>query len=118
MPFFAGFNHERCNDGMMRKSFFHLFNFTQIIAQRTICDQFNIVETDHAVVAVVDGSVAGRNIDDRDSKGFPNCTAPPCVEGFHDLVAAIGRWCGCEPEGVWRRDACEIGKKVSHIAER
>ena len=92
VPFVAGLHHQRGDHRVVREALFHLGDLAQVVLQRPVGDQLDVVEPHHTVVAVVHGAVSAAHIHHGYAEGLPHSTAPACVEGFHDLIAAVRWW--------------------------
>src|ERR1700728_3704480 len=96
-----------------------LGHLLQVDLDGAVGDELDVVEAHHAAALPVDGGVAGADIGDRLADGLPYGAAPACVEGAHDLLAAVGRRGGGEPERIEARDAakggCQRGLKLGQV---
>ena len=105
--------HEQDHPAHHRETF-HFKDFAQVVRQGPIGDEFDVVQTDHLVSAVVDRSQATRHVHDRIAQRLPHRTAPAGLERSHDLVAAVGRWPRRQPERIGTPDAGEIDGQIRH----
>ena len=91
MPALAGVHHERRDDRVMRPAFLDLGKFAEIRLRRAVGDQFDVVETDHAVLAQVERRIARGDVHDGIADGLPNHAAPAGLERAHDHFARVSR---------------------------
>ena len=114
VPLLAGLDHERGDDGVVRPALLDLGDFLEINLGRAVGDELDVVEAEHAVLAVVQRGVARRDVDDGHADGFPDDAAPAGLEGAVRLVAGVGRRTGGDPERIGGLDAGEITAQISH----
>ena len=79
---------------------FALSHFLKIDFQRTVGDQFDIIESDHSERTLVKRRKPRRNIDDRLAKSFPNRAAPTRIKRPFDHRTHIRRRRRGEPERI------------------
>src|SRR6185437_13419324 len=104
-----GFDHERSDDDVLRIAALYFFDLAEVDFDGAVADELDVVQAHHFLSVVVDGGVARADVGDGLSDGLPDGAAPACVEGAHDLLAAVGGRSGGEPEGVEALDAGEGG---------
>src|ERR1700761_1193501 len=106
MPGLAfGFDHERGDDDMLRVAAFYFFDLAEVGFDGPVADELDVVEAHHLCAVVVDGGVTRGDVGDGLADGLPDGAAPACVEGAHDLLAAVGGRSGGEPERIEALDA-------------
>src|SRR5579859_2517868 len=103
-----GFDHQRGDDRMLRKTLFYLGNFLEIDVDRAVADELDIVEAHHAFILKIYRPITGSRIDNGLADRLPDCSAPSCFEGAHDLVSGVGGRARGEPEWIWRTDSAKI----------
>src|SRR5438105_4453619 len=108
MPALARVHHQRRDDGMIGPALFDFGNFAEVGFGRTVADEFDVVEADHARGAEIQSGVARRDVDDRVTDSLPDDAAPTCLERAMALVGGIGGWAGAYPERVGGFDAGEV----------
>src|SRR5262245_55681353 len=99
---------------MLRVVTLDLRDLPEILGDRTIADQLDVVEAHHAVLSEIDRAVAREDIDDRLADRLPHRAAPALIERFGDLSVGVRWGTGREPEGIGRLDACETRSEISH----
>ena len=110
MPGLAlGFDHERGDDDVLGVAALYFFDLAEVDFDGAIADELDVVQAHHLLAVVVDGGVARADVGDGLADGLPDGAAPACVEGAHDLLAAVGGRSGGEPEGIEALDAGEGG---------
>ena len=110
VPGLAGrFNHQRRDYGMVWITLLHFVDLAQIRLNGTVTNELDVIQAHHAVAVPIHRRVPRRDVDDGLPDGLPDRAAPTCVEGAHDLFAAVGRRSGSEPEWVGAVDAGEAG---------
>ncbi len=114
-PLSFGFHHQRGHDGPIRKFPFDFPNFPEVVFQRAIRDQFDVVHPEHAPVSHPQAGKAGGNVYDRIPQRLPHRTAPARLKGAHHLVAAVGRRRGRQPEGVGAFYTRQIDRQIRHF---
>src|ERR1700761_8691698 len=72
-----------------------------------VADELDVVQTHHLCAVVVDRRVTRADVRDRLADSFPDGTAPAGIERAHNLLAAVGRRRGGEPEGIEAADTGE-----------
>ncbi len=73
--------HERNNHCMVGKFFEYFTNFFKVNVERTVADEFDVVEAHHPLSAKVDGRVTAAYILYLASQSFPNHATPAGFEG-------------------------------------
>ena len=68
---------------------FDFGDFAEVDFNGTVADEFDVVETHHALAVEIDGGVAGGDVGDWFADGFPDSTAPAGVEGTHNFSAQL-----------------------------
>ena len=94
-----------------------LADLVEVGLQRPVGDQFDVIETDHAAVVAMDGTVAGAtHVHDRRvfAECLPHSASPAGFEGPVDVVGLVRRRCRSEPERIRRPNAEEFRIQVSH----
>ena len=100
VPVLARVDHERGDDGVIRPTLFHFRDLAEVGLGRAVADQLDVVQADHAHVAVVDRGVARGDIEDRVADRFPDDAAPAGFEGAMGLVSGVAGRPGGDPERV------------------
>src|SRR5437762_7076819 len=90
----------------------------EVVGNRPVADELDVVEAHHARGAEVDGAIAGEHVDDGLADGFPDGATPAFIEGLGNLPVGVGWRARGKPEGVRALDAREVCSKISHIASR
>src|SRR3982074_2263133 len=98
---------------MVRVVALDLGDLLEVLGDRPVADQLDVVEPHHAVLAEVDRPVAREDVDDRLADGFPDRAPPALIEGFRDLTVRIGRRTRSQPEWIRRLDPREVGSEIS-----
>src|SRR5882762_883165 len=99
---------------MLRVVTLDVGNFLEVFGDRPVADELDVVEAHHPVLAEVYGTVAREDIDDRLADGLPDRAAPALIERPGDLAVLVRGGPGCEPEGIWALDTCEVSSEISH----
>ncbi len=115
VPVLARVDHERGDDGVVRPALFHLRDLAKVGLRRAVADQLDVVQANHAHVAVIDRGIARGDVADRVADRFPNDAAPASFKGAMGLVSGVARRTGSDPEWVGGFDPGEVGGKISHL---
>ena len=103
------FDHQRRDEGVFGIFALAPFHFAQVDFGRTVANQFDVGQPDHALRrASVDGGEARADVANRFADGFPDGAAPPGVKGALDHRTHVGRRRRGEPERIGRLDARKI----------
>ena len=95
------FDHERDEQGMVRIRLLDAGDLAQVVVERAVGDEFDVVEAEQLSAVVVDAAVARGDVDDRlEAERLPDGAAPAGVERPADLVLGVGRRRRREPERV------------------
>ena len=100
MPALPRVNHERSDDRAVGPALLDFGNLAEIGLHRTVADEFDVIEANHAHRADIQRRVARGGINDRIANGLPDHSAPAGLEGPVHLVSRIGRRAGGDPERV------------------
>src|SRR5215472_18211657 len=105
---------------MLRIAALYFFDLAEVDFDGAVADELDVVKAHHLLTVPVDGGVARADVSDGLADGLPDGAAPACVEGAHDLLAAVGGRSGGEPEGIEALDAGERGLEggVRHFVLR
>src|SRR5579864_8407081 len=110
----AGLFHERSDDRAVGKTPFDLAYLAQVVLQRAVSDELDVVHPDHALAIPIQSGKARGDVNDWIAQRLPHGTTPAGFEGPHDLVAAIGRRCGRQPKWVGTADSGKRYTEISH----
>src|SRR6516162_5944744 len=105
MPSLARIDHEGSDHGAVRPALLDFGDFPEIGFDRTIADEFDIVETDHAHLAEIQGRITRRDVHDGIANGFPDHATPPRLKSTMALVSGIRGRAGGDPKRIRGADA-------------
>ena len=95
----------------------HFLISRKIVLQRTVGNQFDVVQPHQFLIVQRDAAVARGDVDDRViGQRLPNRSAPAGVESVANLVGRVGRRTAGQPERIGRFDAREIALRSGIIA--
>ena len=107
-------HHQRRDDRMFRIIALDFRDLFEVVGNRPVADELDVVEAHHARGAEVDGAIAREHVDDGLADGFPDRATPAFIEGLGNLPVGVGWRARGKPERVRAADAREGGSKISH----
>src|SRR5690606_23941721 len=94
----------------------HLANFLEVLLQRTIGDQLDVVKPGDLLAVIVDRAITRRHIHNGIVRErLPNGAAPSGLKGIADLIARVGGRTAGQPEGIRRFDSLAVGGKIRSL---
>src|ERR1043165_7043936 len=93
-------HHQRRDDRVPRIIPLDLGDLLQVVGDRAIADQLDVVEAHHPVLAEVHRAVAREDVDDGLADRLPDGAAPAGVERLGDLAVGVRRRAGREPKRI------------------
>jgi len=109
-----GLNHGGDDHGAIGPRALDLGDLPEIDFKRTVGDELNVIDGQHALTAIVPRAIAIGDIEHRRANGLPHGSAPACFKGAMDLRAGVGGRSRGEPEGIGGLDAGEVDAQVCH----
>ena len=117
VPGFAlRFHHQRSDHQMLWVAFLHLVDFAEVVFNRPVADQLDIVEPHYLDAVQVNRAVARGGVDDWLANRLPHRAAPAGVKRAHYLPGRIRRRPAGQPERVGRFKAAKLYAQVRHMS--
>src|SRR6185437_16699739 len=97
--------HQRYDHGAVGKKPDTFGDLAEILLERPVADELDVVEAHDAAALIADGRVTRRDVLHLGAEGLPYHTAPTGFEGPEDVDLFIGRRRAGQPKWVGGADA-------------